>query len=322
MQKGETAISIALAAVVVLAYMAIHQRWQVASLREMASSAQEFILTTTGLRGEVPELVGYEKVKTYPLGQYRGALYRASPAPLIFAPGRFVIYDARNRPVFRLETLEGSREPWTTVYDFAGRNGLPVPRSRARPVFTRDLTGGGNLHALIGQYSGGDHCCTTVSVVELGPAAVKVIGRISGLDGLPFEGLELVKANPDPAWELLARRPYPTACGPHRDSAEIPAIYGFVEGEYRDETARHLDYLQGVLRANLGKWAKQKEKSLQTLLTLGAQYALLGQREEGKRFVAMNLGAFVPELQKRGIDPNACIDDATAMLDRLAIVVR
>jgi hypothetical protein len=140
MQKGENAVSVALAALVLLVFIAAHRRWQPVDLNEMASSAGEFILTTTGLRGQVPEIAGYEKVKTYRLGRYRAGLYRASPAPLIFAPGRFVVYDPDGKPAFKLETLEGSKDSWTTVYDFAGRRGLTPASSRARPNYISDLT--------------------------------------------------------------------------------------------------------------------------------------------------------------------------------------
>ena len=129
MQKGENVISIALAGVLVLAAIAVHRRWQLSSLKEMAVSAEEFILNTTGLKGQIPEIAGYALVKKYELTRYRAALYRASPAPLIFAPGLFVVYGRDDKPVYKLETLEGSKEPWTVLYDFAA---LSRPRSRRR----------------------------------------------------------------------------------------------------------------------------------------------------------------------------------------------
>src|SRR5208282_5047368 len=129
MHKGENVISFALAVVVVLTFVAIQRHWNPASLKDMASSAEDFILTSTGIRGQVPDLVGYERLKTYRLGSYRAALYRQSPASLVFAPGRFVVYDRNNQPAFKLETLEGSRAPRTTLYGFNGHHGLPVPGS-------------------------------------------------------------------------------------------------------------------------------------------------------------------------------------------------
>ena len=322
MQKGESAISAAIAAVILLGFLALQQRWQATGLREMANSAEDYVLATTGLRGQIPELPGFEKVKTYALGDYRAALYRASPAPLVFAPGRFVIYDLGNKPVFKLDTLEGSRDPWTAVYDFAGRNGLSAPGSRPKPKFTLDLTGAGALNALVGQYSGGDHCCTVVTVLELGKESVNVVGRISGLDGLPFEGLELRKIDKDAAWEIIAHQPYRTLCGGHEDAADVLSIYGYVGGKYTDQTAQHVDYLRLLLSQNLQKWSKEKSRSLQLLQTIASEHAVLGQAEEGKRQFAMSLPALLPALRERGVDINACLDDTSGLVDRLPSLVK
>lgn len=320
MQKGEGVISVALGAAVLLVFLAVQYRWQPASLKEVATSAGEFILATTGLRGQIPEISGYEQVKTYRLGNYRAGLYRVSPASVIFAPGRFVIYDGDSKPVFKLDTLEGSKEPWTAVYDFTGRDGLPVPGSRARPNYTRSLSGTGAPNIVIGQYTGGDHCCTTVTVAELGKDSVKVVGSISGLGGLPFEGLEIRKADKNPTLELIAHRLYRTVCGTHADAADVLTVYEYTNGQYTDQTSRYVDFLQSALRQNLQKWSREKERSLQLLQTIAAGYAVLGRREEGKRFFAMNLAAALPELRKRGADPNACIEDVEALLMRLPSV--
>ena len=318
MQKGENAISVALAAVILLVFLALHQRWQPSSLKEAATSAEEFILSTTGLGGEIPEISGFEKVKTYRLGRYRAALYRASPAPLLFAPGRFFIYDSSNKVVFRLETLEGSKDAWTTLYDFAGRNGLPVPGSRARPGYTRNLTGAADADIVIGQFSGGDHCCTTATVLELGKETVQVLGRIEGLDGLPFEGLDIRKIDKDSDWELIAHRPYRTFCGGHGEAADVLAVYDFMNGRYVDQTGSHAEFFQAVLQENLKKWSKEKDRSIQLLQTLALNYATLGQRDEGKRFFAMSLPELLPTLKKKGVDPNACMDDVESLMERMA----
>ena len=321
MQKGESVISVAVAAAVLLAFLVVQRRWQPASLKEMASSAGEFILTTTGLRGEAPEIAGYAKVKTFRLGRYRAGLYRASPAPLVFAPGRFVIYDRANKPVFKLETLEGSKEPWTTLYDFAGRNGLSAPGSRARPAYTRSLAGTPDPAIIVGQYSGGEHCCTTATVVELGTDSVKVLGSLSGLDGLPFEGLDVRKVDKDPAWELVAHRSYRTLCGLPADAPDVLAVFDYVNGQYTDQTSKHADYLQTLLRQNLQKWSRPRERSLQLLQTVAVSFAVLGSREEGKRFFAMNLPSVLPALRERGVDPNACIEDMEGLVARLPSVI-
>jgi len=54
------------------------------------------------------------------------------------------------------------------------------------------------------------------------------------------------------------------------------------------------------------------------LISLGANYAVLGERDQAKRFVASNIGSFVPELQRRGIDPNACLEGMDGLLTRLS----
>jgi hypothetical protein len=320
MQKGENVISIALAGVLVLATIAIHRRWQLSSLKEMAVSAEEFILNTTGLQGQIPEIAGYAQVKKFELGHYRAALYRASPAPLIFAPGLFVVYDRDNKPVYKLETLEGSKEPWTVLYDFAPMSSARV-RRRKRPVYTFPLTGTKVPYAIVGQYSGGDHCCTTATVLELGDR-VAAVGRIDRLGGLPFEGLEIKKVDQDSAWEFVAHRPYRTICGTHEDAADVPAVYDYVDGQYTDQTLHHAGYLQDVLRKNLAKWSKEKGRTMQLLQTLSLDYALLGQREQAKRFFAMNLTPLVPDLGKMGVDPNACIEDVEILVDKIPAVVQ
>jgi hypothetical protein len=318
MQRGESVISVAVAGVVMLAFVAVHARWQPAALREMAASAREFLRTAARRPGQIPELAGYERVVMYHLDRYNAALYRRSPAPLIFAPGMFIIYDEDNRAVFKLDTLEGSREHWTTLYDFAGHRGKTV-RPKARPVYLQPLTGTDDPHVIVGQYSGGDHCCTTATIVELGEK-VRSIGRIDRLDGLPFEGLELRKADKDSAWEFIAHRPHRTVCGGHADSADVLAVFDHVDGRYMDQTSRHTDYLEEVLGQNLEKWALGKERTLRLLQTIAATHARLGHREDGKRFFAMSVPSVLPDLRRRGVDPNACLEDVELLLSRLTSV--
>jgi len=320
MHKGENVISFALALVVFLTFLAIQRQWNPASLKDMASSAEDFILTSTGIGGQVPDLVGYERLKTYRLENFRAALYRQSPAPLVFASGRFVVYNRKDEPVFKLETLEGSKDSWTTLYDFNGRHGLSPPGNRTHSEYTKGLTGDGARNVLVGQYSGGDHCCTVATIIELGENSVTVLGRIDGLDGLPFEGLEIRNLHKDKSWEFVAHRPYVTACGAHADAADVLSIYAFANNQYSDQTNQYADYLAGVLRQNLIKWRQDKNFSLGLLQTLAAQFAQLGQKDEGKRFFAMNLNPFLPNLQQRGIDPNICLDDLGSFMDRLPSV--
>jgi hypothetical protein len=217
--------------------------------------------------------------------------------------------------VYSQDTLEGSKEPWTALYDFSGRHGLTG--SRAHPDNLRDLTGAGVPDIIIGQYSGGDHCCTVATIVALGPEVVTRIGRIDGLDGLPFEGLEVRKLAKDRIWECIAHRPYLTACGAHFDAADVISVFSFESGQYRDLSPKFPDYYQEVLRQNLGKWRQERNRNLNLLQTLAGDYTVLGQADEGKRFFAMNLGLLMPVLQKQNLDPNVCQEALEALLNRL-----
>jgi hypothetical protein len=170
---------------------------------------------------------------------------------------------------------------------------------------------------VIGQYSGGDHCCTVANIIELRSDAIAVLGRIDGLDGLPFEGLEIRNLRKDKSWECVAHRPYSTTCGDQAEPADVLSIYAFINGQYVDSTNQYADYLANVLRQNLTKWRQEKNLSLGLLQTLAAQFAELGQKDEGKRFFAMNFNRFLPNLHQKGIDPNLCLDDLENLMDRL-----
>ncbi len=314
--KGENIVSTALAVVVLLAVLALKSKWNPTYLTDAASSAEEFILTRAGMGGQIPEINGYEPLKVYRLGDYRAGLYRARPAPLVFAPGRFVIYDKSDQPVYKLETLEGSKDPWTTLYDFNGRRGLSSG-GRERPAYTHELTGGGDSDIILGQYSGGSHCCTIVTVLQLSKDAITSIGRIEGLDGLPFEGLEVRKLTKSATWQLIAHRPYLTACGNHFDAADVLTVYNYTGTRYQDQTGNFPDYLQDVLRQDLDKWKQEKDRTMDLLQTIAVDYAVVGQKDMGKQFFAQNLIQLVPGLQSRNVDPNACLETLQSLVDRV-----
>jgi hypothetical protein len=319
MQKGENIVSIALAAVVLLAVLAVQRKWNPADLKDVANSAEDFILTTAGIGGQVPDIAGYERLKTFRLGNYRAGLYRATPAPLIFAQGRLVVYDHADQPVFKLATLEGSKDSWSSLYDFNGRHGLPVPGSRAHSSYTRDLNGNGLPDIIVGQYSGGDHCCTVATILELGKDAVTPIGRIDGIDGLPFESLDVRKLGKSTNWQCIAHRPYTTACGTHFDAADVLAVYAFTGDRFQDQTASFGDFLQDVLRQDLAKWRQEKNRSMGLLQTVAVDYAVVGQRDVGLRFFALNLSQLMPSLQSHKVDPNACLDALESLVDRVPV---
>jgi hypothetical protein len=47
--------------------------------------------------------------------------------------------------------------------------------------------------------------------------------------------------------------------------------------------------------------------------------AMVGQKDVGKRFFALNLSQFMPTLQSHNVDPNTCIDSLESMIDRLPV---
>lgn len=319
MHRGESVISIAITLLVVLVFLAVQKQWSPATLENMASSAEDYVLTTTGLRGRIPDLPGYERVSTFPLGNYRAALYRAIPSPLIFASYRFIIFNRSMRPVFKTDTIEASMKPWTRLYDFAGNHGRPDASTGGYPAYARDLTGDGAPDVLLGQYSGGDHCCTTVTVIELGrDGELRTLGRIGGLDGLPFEGLEIRKLDPGKGRELIGHRPYRTLCGAHADAADVLAIYAYHNGKFTDQTARFSSYLNQVLERNLARWNKPKDRSLHLLQTLALDYSETGRAGDGEQFFQNNLPLFSPQLQSNGVDAEACVDAVAKLANSLS----
>jgi hypothetical protein len=231
-----------------------------------------------------------------------------------------VIYDRSDRPVYKFETLEGSKDSWSALYDFNGRHGSPAPGSKARPSYTRDLSGNGVPDIVVGQYSGGDHCCTTVTLLELGKDAVTPIGRIAGIDGLPFDGLEVRKLSKGSASQCIAHRPETTTCGSHYDAADALSVYAFIGGSFQDQTAKYGDFFQDVLRQDLAKWRQDKNRNMELLQTVDVDFAVVGQKDAGKRFFALNLNPLMLSLQSHNVDPNSCLDALETLVDRVPAV--
>ncbi|HVA01488.1 MAG TPA: hypothetical protein VMV34_07515 [Terriglobia bacterium] len=319
MRKGELLISTLLASFAFLLVLGILRNWQPTSLKNVASSAEQYVLGKSSPSGGVPDIPGYQTIRTFLINRdYRAALYRSNSVTLGFAPGQLTIYDRKNLAVYQLNTLEGAREAWTALYDFAGRRGFPVRGGRLRPLYTRDLAGNGKADLVVGQYSGGNHCCTTVNVLEIEQDSLKAIGRIEGLGGWPFDNLDIRRIGQSPQWELVVHRPQITACGSQENAADVIAIFADDKGQYTDQTLRFSEYLQGVLRENLAKWSREKQPSLGLLQSLAAQYGVLGQPDRAKKFFAENLARFLPQMKEQGFDPAACRDDLNSLVDRLA----
>lgn len=322
MEKGEIIVSLALTALVVLIALAIQRQWSGSTFATIASSAEDFVLKTTGLRDRIPELPGDERVRTFRMGGYSAALYRASPAPLVFAAYRFLIFGRNNKVLFKADSIEATTQPWTTLYDFAGTHGLPDYHKRGRSRYALDLTGDGLPDVLLGQYSGGDHCCTTVTVIELSGDKAIELGKISGLDGLPFEGLDLERLGQNKAqsktWELVAHRPYRTVCGLHPDAADVISVYAYANGKFTDQTQSFQPFLERVLAENLARWKRKKDRSLHLLQSLAADYAAVGQAAQGEEFFQQNLPAFLPQLSASGVNPQACTQDVANLVSSIS----
>ncbi|HUZ46409.1 MAG TPA: hypothetical protein VMW54_07200 [Terriglobia bacterium] len=319
MRKGELIISSLLAALVIALVLGLQRNWQPATLKNVASSAEQYVLGKPAPSGAYPDIPGYQRIGAYLLDrEYRAALYRSISITLGFAPGRLVIYDRQNQSVYQLDTLEGARDAWTALYDFAGRRGFPVRGGRSRPQYTRDLSADGKPDVVVGQYSGSNRCCTTVSVLEIEKDSLRTIGHIEGLGGWPFESLEIRRIGQKPQWQLVVHKPQITACGSQENAADVIAVYAYANGQYTDQTLRFSEYLQGVLRENLAKWSREKEPSLGLLQSLAAQYGVLGQPDRAKKFFAENMARFLPQIKEQGFDAIACREDLNSLVDRLS----
>jgi len=319
MRKSEFLISVMLAVMVFLFVLGLQRNWHPSGLKEAATSAERYVLGKRGANGGYPDIPGFERINTYYIDrEYRGALYRSNSVSLGFAPGRLVIYNSKNQIAYQVNTLEGARDAWTAIYDFAGQHGLPVRNHQPRPDYLRVLTSDRKPDMVVGLYSGGNRCCTTVNVLEVEKNSLRVIGHIEGLNGWPFEGLEIRRIGPDPIRELVVHRPQVTACGPREEAADVISVYSYSDGQYKDETSKFTDFLQGVLRENLAKWSREKSPSLGLLQTLAAQYGVLAQPNRGKKFFARNLDRFLPQMKQQGFDAGSCKDDLDNLVNRLA----
>jgi hypothetical protein len=110
-----------------------------------------------------------------------------------------------------------------------------------------------------------------------------------------------------------------TACGSHFDAADVLAVYAFVGDHFQDQTVNFGDYLQEVLRQNLAKWRQEKNRTMDLLQTVAVDYAVVGQKDAGKRFFALNLTQLMPSLETHNVDPNACLDALETLADGVPV---
>jgi hypothetical protein len=320
MKKGEFLISVALAALVITLFIMAQQHWQgPTTFKAVARHAEAYLLNHAKPAGGIPQISGYNLARIYNLnGDLRAVLYRSRVVTLGIASGRLLIYNRAEQPLYRVDTLEGARDNWTAIYDFAGRHGMPVAGGRPTPLFLRDINGDGKTEMIIGQYSGGDRCCTTLTVLRVDLRSLNPIARIHGLDGWPFDGLDVRRLARGRAWQLIVHRPVTTSCGSRSDAAEVISIYAYRNGAYADQTDKFGNYLEGVLREDLARWAREKSPPISLLQSIAALYAQLGQPNRAKKFFAQNLPRFIPELEQQGLDPNACLGDVDNLIENLA----
>src|SRR5579863_6217218 len=322
MRKAETVISIVLGAVLLSAVLVLARQRQLAGSLNPDPASPGADPAPTGVadnQGDVTQ--GFERIRTYALGAYHADVYRASASQLDFAAAQLVIYDHADHPLLKLEGLESTKTPWTVLYDFRSHHGVETEGQGHHPSYLKDLSGDGKPDVIVGQFSGGERCCTTVTVVELGLESVRTVGRIGGLSGLPFEALELRKLDrrAKSGWQLVAHRRYGTPCGSPDDAADVPAVYTYSsEGQFVVETPRYTPYFEGVLRRNLARWARQDQRSIQLLSTLALDYAGLGREEESHRFVTANVSQFAPEITAAGVEPQTCTAYLETLADQLA----
>ena len=110
-----------------------------------------------------------------------------------------------------------------------------------------------------------------------------------------------------------------TTCGTHYDAADVLAVYAFTDGRFQDQTVNFGDYLQDVLRQDLAKWRQEKNRNMDLLQTVAVDFAVVGQKDAGKRFFALNLNQLMPSLQSHNVDPNACLDALEGLVDRVPV---
>ena len=258
----------------------------------------------------VPRLDGMEAVEILEVGALRAVVYRYTSPPLIFTQGKFILYDQELGLLYEIDTLEGSRDPWTRLYDFS-----QLRRGRqAVPLYAQDLNGDQVPEVILGQYSGGAYCCTTATIMSVGVPGVRNLGQIEGISGLPFEALEARDLNGDGTWELIVQLPVPTFCVSSSNTPLLPAVYTYRDGQFTRASKDFADYFEPLLRQHLREWRLRRNRSVQILIHTAILHSVLGRGGEGRTFFEENLKDVSEELARVGVSRQACENDVMRLV--------
>jgi hypothetical protein len=99
----------------------------------------------------------------------------------------------------------------------------------------------------------------------------------------------------------------------------VLAVYAFANGSFQDLTVNYGDFFQDVLRQDLAKWRQEKNHTMGLLQTVAVDFAVVGQKDAGNRFFALNLNQLMSSLQNHNVDPNACLDSLSALVDSVPV---
>ena len=229
----------------------------------------------------IPRLDGMEAVEILEVGALRAVVYRYASPPLVFTQGKFILYDQELGLLYEIDTLEGSRDPWTRLYDFS----QPRRGRQAVPLYAQDLNGDQVPEVILGQYSGGAYCCTTATIVSVGVPGVRNLGRIEGISGLPFEGLKARDLNGDGTWELIVQLPVPSSCVSPSKAPLLPAVYSYRNGQFTRASKDFADYFERILRQHLREWRLRRNQSVQILIHTAILHSVLGRGGRGPDFL-------------------------------------
>ena len=306
---GGAVLSIILAMVTLGFFLGVRK------LTELAPPDSNSISTGAGSASDGPPTLpvpdGMEAVEVFDLGTYRAVLYRYASPPLVFTQGKFVLYDERYRSLYETDTLEGTREPWTRLYNFAGRG------REGRPVYLWDLNRDGAPEIVLGQFSGGGFCCTTATVLTLHESGIEIIGMVENIAGVPLENVHVRDVDRDGVRELLVELSLPPLCGSPRSAPHRPVAYTLLDGEAVEGKAQSDLYYRQILALRGSLWRRRANRTLHLLFNISVNYALLGDQEEAMEFFDRQIGQVRGELEAVGFGQDACREELKDFLEQI-----